>query len=96
MGGIPDFLRGHVDFKSDIYGTRFAIIDHRLFDMSGWKIEVDYKFQPIREFTREITWWGGDPGTCWSGLGFGEPMKPWSAWCDHDERIVRWIPPDTQ
>jgi hypothetical protein len=35
----------------------------------------------------------GDGGS-WSGLGFGPPRKPWSAVCDHGERIVRWIPPD--
>lgn len=115
MGEIPEFLHGRVEYKSDVDGDRYAIIDHRLVDMTGWKVEVrtipladdswewmddlpddqlEESGTPIREFNRETTWWGGDPGTSWSGLGFGEPMQPWSVWCDHGERIVRWIPPE--
>ena len=99
-----------VQYTSDIDGDRYAIIESLDAEMSGWKVEVapdeawytnswggdgtvpTYHKPRIEEFTREHCWFRA--GSNWNGLGFGEAGHPWSVMVDHNERIVRWIPPD--
>lgn len=85
-----------VQFRSDIDGVRYVIIDERDHDMTGWKIETSGgRGRRVQAFERE-RWFCSDNGVfdCF-GFGSAELREPWSALCDHGERIVRWIPPDT-
>ena len=99
-----------VQYSSDVDGDRYAIIESVEAEMSGWKVEVapdeawyakswggdgtvpKYRKPRIEELTRDHCWYRA--GLNWNGLGFGEAGYPWSAMVDHNERIVRWIPPD--
>lgn len=40
MGAGHDHPRFHADYRSDIDGDRFVIVDAAHYDMAGWKIEV--------------------------------------------------------
>jgi len=98
-----------VQYRSDVHGDRYAIIDTADADLSGWRVEVGpdeawyqklggdgtvpaYHEPRVEHFTRALCWYRTDSGK-WDGLGFGTAAHPWSAMVDHNERIVRWIPP---
>lgn len=80
--------------------------------MTGWSVEIApderwyadawrsdgkvpaYHRARVEEFTREDCWFR--VGDSWNGLGFGDADYPWSARCDHSERVVRWIGPPSR
>jgi hypothetical protein len=86
-----------IQFQSDIDGDRYVIVDERDHDMTGWKIETSTSYgNQVELFTRDHPWYCYDTGVfdCF-GYGGAEKREPWSAFCDHGQKIVRWIPPDT-
>jgi hypothetical protein len=86
-----------VQFRSDIDGDRYVIIDERDHDMTGWKIETSGSYGTrVEAFERDHRWFCYETGVfdCF-GYGGAEMREPWSVGCDHGQRIVRWIPPHT-
>jgi hypothetical protein len=86
-----------VQYRSTVDGDRYVIVDERHHDMTGWQIEVERGTgkRVVEAFTRDQGWY------CYDGnfncFGSNNPSvdlrHPWSAWCDHGETVVRWIPP---
>lgn len=115
-GGVLDgFL---VQWRSDIDGDRYLIIDERDYDMTGWTIEVvDDDIEDSWWYQREVEKWGAVPpprpaaaprltefsrddgwydyagGFRHLGFGDAELRYPWTAFCDHGQHVVRFIPP---
>jgi hypothetical protein len=52
----------------------------------------------IEKFTREHRWHRSGKGSPWGHLCYSgdETEYPWSALVDHGERIIRWIPPNSE
>jgi hypothetical protein len=104
--GPPDVP---VQYRSDVDGDRYVIIDDADADMSGWCVEVGpdeawYRklggdgtvptyHEPRVEQFTKEHYWYRTESGRWDGLGFGTAAYPWSAMVDHSERILRWIPP---
>lgn len=86
-----------VQYHSDIDGDRWAIIDDRKFDMSGWKIKTlsESGRLDIQEFDRDDRWFNNPERGVWTCFGYSslELGSPWTALCGHGERIIQWIPP---
>jgi hypothetical protein len=86
-----------VQYRSTVDGDRYVIVDERLQDMTGWQIEVKGRSgkKTVEAFTRDEGWYsyGGQFNCFGSNDPTVEYRHPWSAWCDHGEEIVRWIPP---
>jgi hypothetical protein len=52
----------------------------------------------IEKLTREHAWHRSGKGSPWFYLVYrGDTTEyQWSAMADHGDRIIRWIPPDTE
>jgi len=97
-------------YRSDVDGDRYVIIDDAIADMSGWRVEVgpdEAWYQRLGGSRSVPTYhecrieeftkehcWYRTESGRWDGLGFGTAAYPWSAMVDHSECILRWIPPD--
>lgn len=92
-------LKGvQVHFECDYDGTRFAIIDEREADMTGWTMEtIDPMLgtRHITQFRRDKPWGYSDSSKKFLTAGYysGPYRHPWSAICDFGNTITRWIPP---
>ncbi|MEI6699891.1 MAG: hypothetical protein WCK99_12905 [Mycobacteriaceae bacterium] len=84
-----------VQYRSTIDGDRHVIIDERLHDMTGWQIETTggSRGNQVNPFTREEGWYCHNGYFNCFGSSNGDYRHPWSAWCNHGEKILRWIPP---
>ena len=84
-----------VQYRSTIDGDRHIIIDERLHDMTGWQIATTdgSRRKQVTAFTRNKGWHCHDGFFNCFGSEDGDYRHPWSAPCNHGEKILRWIPP---
>lgn len=75
-----------VQWRSNVDGDRFLIIDERDYDMTGWSIIVR---DGIRAFGRNDGWYSYGGRFYHDGYGNAELRYPWTALCDHGE-VVRF------
>ncbi|HQC78064.1 MAG TPA: hypothetical protein PLH92_15240 [Mycobacterium sp.] len=90
-GPYDGFVDGFfVQWRSNVDGDRFLIIDERDYDMTGWSIIVR---DGIRAFGRNDGWYSYGGRFYHDGYGNAELRYPWTALCDHGEEVVRFLPP---
>ena len=88
-----------VQYRSTVDGDRCVIIAPEVADMTGWSIDVvpgNINGVDRQQFSRQECFYRSFPGSPWGTYGYGgaKAEYPWTAFVDHDQTIIDWIPPD--